>query len=210
MMSPDPLLEADDKVLIRQALEASGVAGRDPAGEAAFAVLIGRYQERIFKLLGRFARDGQETEDLAQEVFIKVYRKLHTFQFDSSFYTWLYRIAVNTATDHASKYRRRRMVLSPDLSQLENEPANETARGVGEAPVAPLLREEMERVTRRILDRLPEKYRTVLLLREYEDLAYHEIAATLRVSIGTVESRLFRARQRFKAELTRLFPDLLP
>jgi RNA polymerase sigma-70 factor (ECF subfamily) len=137
-------------------------------------------------------------------VFLKVFRKLHTFQQNSAFYTWLYRIAVNAATDHLSRASHRRLRLVEDDRLLE--------RGSDDAhsPVAPLLAAELAAVTRQIVDGLPEKYRTILILREFEDLSYTEIAAVLQIQLGTVESRLFRARQRFKDQLQRCHPDLVP
>jgi RNA polymerase sigma-70 factor (ECF subfamily) len=205
----------DDSELIRRAI---GPRALDPAraphlgGDEAFAELIRRYEGQIFRLIDRFTRDSQETEDLAQEVFLKVYRKLHTFQFNSSFYTWIYRIAANTASDFASRRKRRRVTLADDVSDLdtggENDPRDRSRDR--ESPADPLMRSEMERITRDILATLPVKYRTILVLREYEDLSYTEMAEVLGCSIGTVESRLFRARQRFKAELVRLHPELIP
>jgi RNA polymerase sigma-70 factor (ECF subfamily) len=138
-------------------------------------------------------------------VFVKVFRKLHTFQHDSSFFTWLYRITINTATDHLSRRRRRKLFLVEDESALDQPPPGEDA-----GSAAPLLEEEMRRVTREVLAGLPEKYRTILVLREYEDLSYTTIAEVLGCSIGTVESRLFRARKRFKERLERMHPDLVP
>jgi RNA polymerase sigma-70 factor (ECF subfamily) len=182
------------------------------AGSAeAFEALLGRYQDRVFRLLGRYARDAMETEDLAQDVFVKVFRKLHTFQHGSSFYTWIYRIAVNTATDHLARRRRRRLHLVEDEAALEAAGREARVRaGDGDAGAAqPLLDEELRCVTRQILDGLPEKYRTILVLREYEDLSYQEIAQVLGCSIGTVESRLFRARKRFKDAIERLHPELV-
>lgn len=178
----------------------------------AFQTLVERYQDRVFRLLGRYTRDAMETEDLAQDVFVKVFRKLHTFQHDSSFFTWVYRIAVNTATDHLAQRKRRRLQLVDDEGALESAGRDaEVRRGDRDAGAAqPLLDEELRQVTRRLLDGLPEKYRTILLLREYEDLSYTEMARVLGCSIGTVESRLFRARKRFKEAMERVHPDLLP
>jgi RNA polymerase sigma-70 factor (ECF subfamily) len=175
--------------------------------QGAFAELIARHEERLFRLLGRFSRDRGEIEDLAQEVFVKVYRKLHTFQQDATFFTWLYRIAVNTANDHLTRRQRRRLHLVEDEEVLDRGAASHVE---DEGSAAPLLDEEMRRVTREVLETLPEKYRTILLLREFEDLSYTDMAEVLECSIGTVESRLFRARQRFKEALTRLHPDLVP
>ena len=171
----------------------------------AFETLIGRYQERVFRLLSRFSRDRGEVEDLAQEVFLKVYRKLDTFQRGSGFYTWLYRIAVNSANDYLARMKRRRLYLVEDCGDLELG-----ARRGGTNPSQPLLDEEVREVTREILQTLPEKYRTILVLREYEDMSYTTMAEVLQCSIGTVESRLFRARQRFKDALARTYPDLVP
>ncbi len=186
----------DDSELIRASL-----AG----GDDAFRELIERHQDRLFKLLERYARDAVEAEDLAQEVFVKVFRKLHTFQHDSSFYTWLYRIAVNTASDYLAKHHRRRLQLVEDTSTLDTG-----ARDDADGAAAPVLAEELRLVTRAVLDRLPDKYRTILILREYEDLSYTDMAAVLGCSIGTVESRLFRARQRFKEALEHCYPELVP
>ena len=174
--------------------------------ESAFAELMGRYQDRIFRLLSRYTRDALECEDLAQEVFLKVFRKLHTFQHDSQFYTWLYRIAVNTATDHLARRSRRRLQLVEDDAVLDAG----TPRSEQQDVSSPLIQRELAEVARRILDRMPEKYRTILLLREYEDLSYTDIAGVLGIQLGTVESRLFRARQRFKEMLERLHPEHAP
>lgn len=190
-------VEADDATLIAAALAGS---------EQAFAALIGRYQDRLFRLLSRYTRDAVECEDLAQEVFLKVFRKLHTFQQDSAFYTWLYRIAVNTATDHCSRQSRRRLQLVEDEVVLDSGKPRREPEAIDE----PLLAHELAQVTRAVLDQLPEKYRTILVLREYEDLSYTEIAAVLGINLGTVESRLFRARQRFKEALERRYPEHVP
>ncbi|MEY2982456.1 MAG: sigma-70 family RNA polymerase sigma factor [Planctomycetota bacterium] len=187
--------------------EAALIAAILAGSEAAFGELIDRYEGRIVRLLGRFTRDASEVEDLAQEVFIKVFRKLHTFQQDSGLYTWIYRIAVNTANDELSRSGRRRLRLVEDDATLD---ASLSERRQGDGAAEPLLEEEVRRATREVLDDLPEKYRTILVLREYEDLAYHEMAEVLGISMGTVESRLFRARQRFKDALHRRYPELVP
>ena len=162
--------------------------------ESAFQQLIGRYQDRLFGLLGRLVRDRFAVEDLAQEVFVKVFRKLHTFNQDSAFYTWMYRIAVNAATDHLERMGRRRLALVEDATVLDSGEREPEYAGSAE----PVLQDEMRRVTREIVQNLPEKYRTILILREYEDLSYTEMAEVLCCSIGTVESRLFRAREHLR------------
>jgi RNA polymerase sigma-70 factor (ECF subfamily) len=187
--------ETSDQELIAAVLDGS---------EPAFASLVDRYKDRVFRLLSRYCRDAIECEDLAQDVFLKVFRKLHTFQQESAFFTWLYRITVNAATDHLSRASHRRLrlvgddlVLDPGSTEHEN-------------PTEPIMAAELAAATRTVLDTLPEKYRTILILREYEDLSYNEIASVLQIQLGTVESRLFRARQRFKDQLERAYPALVP
>jgi RNA polymerase sigma-70 factor (ECF subfamily) len=197
--SPDsPDAAGSDQELIAAVLAGS---------EAAFAGLVDRYQDRVYRLVSRYTRDPGECEDLAQEVFLRVFRKLHTFQHESQFYTWVYRIAVNAANDLLAKAGRRRLRLVEDDATLD---ALGDPRGTGDAPEAPLERAELARVTRELLDELPEKFRTVLVLREFEDLSYNEMAEVLQCRLGTVESRLFRARQRFRDLLETRYPDLVP
>jgi RNA polymerase sigma-70 factor (ECF subfamily) len=190
------MTESTDAELIQAVLDGSS---------PAFERLMDRYEERVFRLLSRYSRDHAEVEDLAQEVFVKVFRKLHTFQQDASLYTWIYRIAVNTANDHFSRHSRRQLRLVGDEEILENRSDHDV-----EGTVTPLLDAERREVTRQIVNSLPEKYRTILVLREFEDLSYTDMAEVLGISIGTVESRLFRARQRFKEALERRFPELVP
>lgn len=187
--------DTSDRDLIAAVLDGS---------EAAFAELVDRYKDRLFSLLGRYCRDSVECEDLAQEVFLKVFRKLHTFNHDSQFFTWLYRIAANAATDHLSRASSRRLRLVEDTAIFERGDEDH------ESPTAPLEQQELARVTREIVASLPEKFRTILVLREFEGLSYTDIAETLEIQLGTVESRLFRARQRFKDAIVRNHPELLP
>jgi len=187
--------EASDTDLIEAVLDGS---------EAAFGTLVDRYKDRVFRLLQRYCRDSVECEDLAQDVFLKVFRKLHTFNHQSQFFTWLYRITVNAATDHLSRASSRRLRLVEDTAVFERGDEDR------ESPTAPLEAEELQRVTRAIVDSLPEKFRTILVLREFEGLAYTDIAEVLDIQLGTVESRLFRARKRFKDALVRQHPELLP
>lgn len=194
--------ETSDQELIAAILDGS---------EPAFGALIDRYKDRVFRLLGRYCRDAIECEDLAQEVFLKVFRKLDTFQHESAFFTWLYRITVNAATDYLSRASRRRLRLVEEDAVLDEGARLHGGMDVeGQSPAAPLLRDELALVTRQIVDKLPEKYRTILVLREFEDLSYNEIAEVLQCNLGTVESRLFRARQRFKEQLERCHPELVP
>ena len=189
--------EVPDADLIASVLDGS---------EDAFRRLIERYEERVTRLLMRFVRDRFAVEDLLQEVFVKIFRKLHTFNQDSALYTWIYRISVNAATDYLDRQGRRRLRLVSDITVIEQDDREAGHGGAAE----PLIEEEMRRVTREVLETLPEKYRTILILREYEDLSYTEMSDVLACSIGTVESRLFRARKRFKEALERNHPDLVP
>ncbi len=191
------MTESSDSDLIALVIDGS---------EGAFEQLVRRHEERLFGLLSRLVRDRYAVEDLAQEVFVRVFRKLHTFNQEAAFFTWMYRIAVNAAADHLERQSRRRLRLVEDATVLDSG-----AREPGYAgSVEPLLADEMRRVTREVLATLPDKYRTILILREYEDMSYTDMAEALGCSIGTVESRLFRARQRFKVALERHHPDLVP
>ncbi len=172
----------------------------------AFQLLVERYQERVFSLVRHYTRNPVEVEDIAQDTFLKAYRKLAGFQRQSSFSTWLYRVAVNTALDHLKKAGRSPVQVVDDPELLPGSTGRTGAPRIG-APDARLEREEIARITHRVLEELPEIFRTVLVLREFEDLSYQEMADLLGVSIGTVESRLFRARARFKEALLRLHPE---
>ena len=204
----------EDRVLTERFLAARADDNRADM-EQAFRMLLIRYQERVQKLVYRYTRDAIEAEDVCQEVFVKVYRKLDSFQGESAFFTWLYRIAVNTATDWMAKRKRRPVHLSDDVSVLmgPGDQSQETKHFRGpkpaERPDAALLQEERAQVTRGILERLPENYRRVLILREYEELSYNEMSEVLQCSLGTVESRLFRARARFRTILEDEHPELL-
>lgn len=185
-----------------QTLVAATLAG-DPA---AFQVLVERYQARLFALVRHYTRNPVEVEDIVQETFLKAFSRLASFQQSSAFYTWIYRIAVNTVLD-----QRKRKSRSPIQPMAEPEelgaPSAEANARMTVRPDAQLEREEIAEITRRVLDELPDIFRTVLVMREFEGLAYQEIADVLEISIGTVESRLFRARARFKQKLLQLHPE---
>jgi RNA polymerase sigma-70 factor (ECF subfamily) len=185
--------ELDDADLVRATLEG------DLSG---FEVLVERHQARLFGLVGYYTRNRAEVEDIVQEAFLKAYSKLDTFQLQASFSTWLHRIAVNTALDLLKRRGR-----SPVAAVEDPELVAPEGHGSIPAPSSGLEREEIAEITRRTLEELPEIFRTVLVLREFEERSYIEIAEILDISIGTVESRLFRARARFKDALQRLFPE---
>ncbi len=189
---------AEDTTLVEETLEGN---------QLSFQLLIERYQDRIFGLVRHYTRSAVEVEDIVQDTFIKAYRKLDSFQHQSSFSTWLYRIAVNTALDFLKRMGRNpvRAVEDPEVT-AGGADGSGLKRSIA-APEAELEREEITRITHEVLEELPEIFRTVLILREFEEMAYQDIADLLGISIGTVESRLFRARARFKDALIRLHPE---
>ncbi len=179
------------------------------AGEAdAFGVLVDRYGARIARLVRGFVRNEEDARDVAQDAFLKAFARLHRFDGRSSFYTWLYRIAANTAMDHNKKVRRR-----PPALRLEPAGGEEGDRAAadppapGPSPVEGAARSELRRRIDEALDTLPDAYREVIVLRELEGLSYEDIARALRVSRGTVESRLFRAREALRGRLAHLKGD---
>jgi RNA polymerase sigma-70 factor (ECF subfamily) len=178
--------------------------------QASFQLLVERYQSRIFALARHYTRNHVEVEDLVQETFLKAYSRLDSFQHQSSFFTWLYRIAVNTILD-SMKRRGRSPVQSVEDPELLVAPRATTTSGTATAPISGpssgMERDEIARITHEALDQIPEIFRTVLVMREFEEMSYQDIADTLEISIGTVESRLFRARARFKEKLLQLHPE---
>lgn len=186
---------AEDQCLVQETLDGN---------QASFQLLVERYQSRMFALARHYTRNVVEIEDLVQDTFLKAFSRLDTFQHQSSFYTWLYRIAVNTILDHI-KRRGRSPVQAVEDPELVTSAS--PARAVSVGPAAQMEREEIAKITHAVLDTLPEIFRTVLVMREFEDLAYQDIADSLGISIGTVESRLFRARAKFKDKLLQMHPE---
>ena len=171
------------------------VRSRD-GDQQAFRELVESYTPRVYGLVRNLVYSQSEAEDVTQEVFFKVYRKLATFREDSAFYTWLYRVAVNAATDWLKKKRQDRALQVEDLQRLPLADDCDT-------PDDNLGRKDLRGQIREAMGQLPEKFRTILVLRELEGMAYDEISNVLKISKGTVESRLFRARAKLKAELER-------
>ena len=174
---------------------------RAQAGDrAAFDVLVLRYQHKLIKLISRYIRDHAEVHDVAQESFLKAYRALPSFRGDSAFYTWLYRVAINTAKNHLAAQSRRPPEADVDPADAEQfdglSELKETA-----TPERLLMREEIEQTVVAALEALPEDLRVAITLREFEGLTYEEIAQTMDCPIGTVRSRIFRAREAIKQRL---------
>ena len=166
----------------------------------AFDLLVIKYQQRIAKLISRYVRDHDEVQDVAQEAFIKAYRALPRFRGDSAFYTWLYRIAINTAKNYLVAQGRR-----PPATDVDADEAVYVEGGVRlsdhDSPEQLLQRDEIEKVIFETIDGLPEELRTAITLREMEGLSYEEIAVTMDCPIGTVRSRIFRAREAIEEKM---------
>ena len=173
--------------------------------QLSFQLLVERYQERLFALARHYTKNPVEIEDVVQESFLKAFRRLDTFHHQSSFYTWIYRIATNTILDFLKRRGR-----SPIQSVEDPEVLARPEPTDGFAPNVNIEREEIAEVTHKVLAELPDIFRTVLVMREFEERSYQEIADVLGISIGTVESRLFRARARFRERLTKDFPEFIP
>ncbi len=166
----------------------------------AFDMLVRKYQQRIMKVLSRYVRDPMEVQDLAQETFIKAYRALPRFRGDSAFYTWLYRIAINTAKNHIVSQGRRPPQSDIDATEAETY-EGESALKEYASPEREVLRDEIKETVFRAIDELPEDLKTAITLRELEGMSYEEIADAMECPIGTVRSRIFRAREAIDKKL---------
>jgi RNA polymerase sigma-70 factor, ECF subfamily len=166
----------------------------------AFDLLVRKYQHRVLKLVGRFVNNFAEAEDVAQEAFLKAYRALPAFRGDSAFYTWLYRIAINTAKNTLVSNRRRPVDFDLDLQDPEQHDRQARLKDA-DTPEGVLLTEEIRGVVEQALEQLPEDLRTAIVLRELEGLSYEEIAEAMDCPVGTVRSRIFRAREAIDKKL---------
>lgn len=160
----------------------------------AFDLLVLKYQHKILAIISRFVRDNAEVHDVAQEAFIKAYRALANFRGESAFYTWLYRIAINTAKNHLVARGRRPPASDVDMTDAEYYDGGEALQDL-ETPEGSLFRDELQLTVDRAIKALPEDLRTAVTLREMEGLSYEEIADIMDCPVGTVRSRIFRARE---------------
>ncbi|MFP7723753.1 RNA polymerase sigma factor RpoE [Lysobacter sp. A3-1-A15] len=173
----------------------------------AFDTLVRRYQHRVVGLIGRYVSDWSECQDVAQETFIRAYRAMASFRGDSQFYTWLHRIAVNTAKNHLVAQNRRPPASDIDAGDAEQFDAGMRLRDT-DTPERELLRQEIERAVMETVEGLAGDLRTAITLREVEGLSYEEIAERMGCPIGTVRSRIFRARDAIDVRLRPLLgPD---
>ncbi|MDQ8021690.1 MAG: RNA polymerase sigma factor RpoE [Moraxellaceae bacterium] len=177
--------------------------------QQAFGLLVAKYQRKLARLLSRMIRDPAEVEDVAQEAFIKAYRALPSFRGDSAFYTWLYRIGVNTAKNYLVSQGRR----APTTTEIASEEAEtfddgDQLRDI-DTPERLLVTKQIGETVNAAMEALPEDLRTAIMLRELEGLSYEEIATVMDCPIGTVRSRIFRAREAIAERLKPLL-DVSP
>lgn len=172
----------------------------------AFDLLVKQYQHKIIGLIGRYVYDSHEAMDIAQEAFIKAYRALPGFRGDSAFYTWLYRIAINTAKNHLVSRGRRPPDVDVDVDDAQYLGAESQLRDL-DTPENSLYRDELEKVVRDTLERLPEDLRVALTLREFDGMSYEDIANVMGCPVGTVRSRIFRAREAIDKEIAPLLEN---
>lgn len=162
--------------------------------KAAFDILVQKYQHKIISLVGRYVKDPMIAEDVAQESFIKAYRAIERFRGDSAFYTWLYRIAINTAKNHLVATARRVPLDGVDAADAEQYDDGVLLRDQS-TPESEMLTDEIRDIVFATIDNLPEDLRMAITLREIENMSYEEIAEAMECPIGTVRSRIFRARE---------------
>ena len=162
--------------------------------KAAYDLLVQKYQSKIIKLIGRYIHDHAEAEDAAQEAFIKAYRGLANFRGESAFYTWMYRIAINTAKNHLVAMGRKSPDIGVDAQDAEQYDGVSALKEYA-TPEHQLLTEEIKNTVHKSIEMLPEELKMAITLRELEGLSYEEIAEVMECPIGTVRSRIFRARE---------------
>jgi RNA polymerase sigma-70 factor (ECF subfamily) len=167
----------------------------------AYGLLVEKYQRKLARLLSRFIRDSAEVEDVTQEAFIKAYRALPSFRGDSAFYTWLYRIGINTAKNYLmARGRRAPTSTEADAEEAEGFEEGEQLRDIN-TPESVLLSKEIAETVNSTIEQLPEELRTAIQMREIEGMSYEDIAKAMDCPIGTVRSRIFRAREAIAEQL---------
>jgi RNA polymerase sigma-70 factor (ECF subfamily) len=173
--------------------------------KTAFDLLVRKYQHKVVKLVLRYVRNPAEAEDIAQEAFIKAYRALPQFRGDSAFYTWMYRIAINTAKNSLASRDRSPIAYELDLTDPEESHSVQTKLQDPDTPEGMALTEEIRLIVNSAIEALPEELKTAIVLRELDGLSYEEIAAAMECPVGTVRSRIFRAREAIDKRLREVF-----
>ena len=191
------LIQEDDQQLVERVQRGD---------KRAFDLLVLKYQHKILGLIVRFVRDPHEAQDVAQEAFIKAYRALANFRGDSQFYTWLYRIAINTAKNYLVARGRRPPESDISAEDAEFMDGDHDLKDI-ESPERLMLRDEIEATVHRAIAALPEDLRTALTLREFDGLSYEDIANVMQCPVGTVRSRIFRAREAIDKALQPLLQE---
>jgi len=192
LQHPAPRIDVDQQLIERV----------QKGDKQAFDMLVVKYQSRVMSIVSRLVRDHHEAQDIVQEAFIKAYRALPRFRGDSAFYTWLYRIAVNTAKNHLVSKGRRPAIEGVELE--EAEVVGIPSLQDDESPERQLLRDELEQVIYGAINKLPDDLKTAITLREFEGLSYEDISKVMDCPVGTVRSRIFRAREAIDKQITML------
>jgi RNA polymerase sigma-70 factor (ECF subfamily) len=190
-----------DWIMSEQDIDRQLVDRARQGDKRAFELLVEKYQRRLYRLLSRMVRDQEEVEDIAQETFIKAYRALPNFRGDAAFYTWLYRIGVNTAKNYLSSRNKAMPTVSDQALDDDDEPDERLVAQDINTPESELLSKQIALAVNEAVEALPEELRSAITLREMEGLSYEEIAALMGCPIGTVRSRIFRAREAIAAKL---------
>ena len=185
--------ESDQRLVVRS----------QQGDKRAFDVLVLKYQQRIASIVSRYLRDQDEVADVTQEAFIKAYRALANFRGDAQFYTWLYRIAINTAKNHLVAKSRRPPNTDKDINDGEFS-ENSVVLEAEDQPETLLARDQLQSVILAAVDDLQEDLRTALMLREFDGLSYEEIAEIMACPVGTVPSRIFRARETIEKKMAQM------
>jgi len=168
--------------------------------KTAFDLLVIKYQQRIINLVSRFVRNQSDAQDVTQEAFIKAYRAMPNFRGESAFYTWMYRIAVNTAKNHLAIQSRRPVAAERDITEIEQIEGDNALKDYA-TPEHMLLRDEIQETIVKAIENLPDDLKMAITLREVEGLSYQDIASAMDCPIGTVRSRIFRAREAIDNQL---------
>ena len=173
----------------------------------AFSILVEKYHKKLFRLLSRMVRDQSEIEDIVQDSFIKAYRAINNFRGDSAFYTWLYRIGINTAKNHLVALGKRPKAMDEvEIEDIENFEAGNEMRNY-DTPENTMMNKEIVSAVSETIETLPEELKEAIALREMDGLSYEEIAEIMQCPIGTVRSRIFRAREAIAEKLKPLIEE---